>query len=131
MLDALALVGKLYTDGKALFDALKNLLDNPAPGQSIGELITKPAELAPKVQAVADRLGAVKTDVETFPLLDGPPRKALVEVIGTVQQALSVVPDLLQLLENLLGEELVVRFDWKPEIKSWGFSASNLSLIHI
>lgn len=125
VLDALALVSKLYTDGKALFDTLKNLLDNPAPGQSIGELITKPAELAPKVQAVADRLGAVKADVETFPLLDGPPRKALVEVIGTVQQALSVVPDLLQLLENLLGEELVVRFDWKPEIKSWGFSASN------
>lgn len=124
VLDAIKLIAGLIQHGKALFDALKNLLDNSAPGQSLGELITKPAELAPKVQAVADAMGAVKSDVAAFPLLEGPPRKTLLDALGAVEQALSTVADLLQLLENLLGEELVVRFDWKPEIKSWGFKPS-------
>ena len=39
LLDAFAALAGLYTHGKALFDALKDLLDNPAPGQAIGELI--------------------------------------------------------------------------------------------
>ena len=121
LLDAFAALAGLYTHGKALFDALKDLLDNPAPGQAIGELITKPDQLAPKIQAVADALGAVRDDVAVFPLLEGTPRKTILSVIDAVETALGTVADLMQLLQNLLGEELVIRFDWKPEIKSWGF----------
>lgn len=124
LLDALAALAGLYAHGKALFDALKDLLDNPAPGQAIGELITKPDQLAPKIQAVADALGAVRDDVAVFPLLEGAPRKTILSVIDAVETALGTVADLLQLLQNLLGEELVIRFDWKPEIKSWGFDPS-------
>jgi len=124
VLDALALIAGLYTHGKALFDALKALLANDAPGQSIGELITKPGELAPKIGLVADRLDAVYDDVTAFPLLEGPPRKTILDIIDVVRTALGTVEDLLELLENLLGEELVLRFDWKPEIKSWGFTPS-------
>ncbi len=124
LLDAFAALAGLYTHGKALFDALKDLLDNPAPGQAIGELITKPDQLAPKIQAIADSLGAVRDDVALFPLLEGAPRKTILSVIDAVETALGTVADLLQLLQNLLGEELVIRFDWKPEIKSWGFDPS-------
>ncbi|WP_235531953.1 hypothetical protein [Pelomonas sp. Root1237] len=131
VLDSIKLIAGLVGHGKTLFDALKNLLDNPAAGQSLGELITKPAELAPKVEAVKNALGAVKGDVAAFPLLEGPPRKTLLDILGVVEDGLGAVGPLLQMLENLLGEELVVRFDWKPEIKSWGFDpASPLFVVH-
>ena len=48
LLGSIAAFAGLYAPGKALFDALKDLVDNPAPGQSIGELMTQPAQLAPK-----------------------------------------------------------------------------------
>lgn len=124
LLDGLASIAALYGHGKLLFDALKDLLDNPAPGQSIGELITKPDQLAPKIQLVADRLGDVRDDVAQFPLLDGSPRQTMLAAMDAVETALSTVADLLELLQGLLGEELVIRFDWKPEIKSWGFDPS-------
>lgn len=131
LLGAFAAIAGLYTHGKALFDALKNLLDNDAPGQSIGELITKPDQLAPKIQAVADALGAVHDDVADFLLLEGPPRKTILSAIEAVETALGTVADLLTLLQNLLGEELVIRFDWKPEIKSWGFDPNHpLFVVH-
>jgi hypothetical protein len=125
ILAAVALIPALTQHGKALFDALRNLLYNDAPGQSIGELLTKPAELGAKVQTVADRLGDVRADVEGFPLLDGPARQTIVSTLGSVQQALGTVADVLALLESLLGEELVVRFDWKPPIKSWSLDGSS------
>ena len=63
--------------------------------------------------------------------MDGPPRKSLLDILDTVKNALDAVPDLLTMLENLLGEELVIRFDWKPEIKSWGFDpAAPLFVVH-
>jgi hypothetical protein len=122
MLGSVAGFFALYAHGKALFDALKDLLDNPAPGQSIGELLTHPDQLAPKLQAVADALGDVRNDAASLPLLEGAPRKALLDALDAVKAVLD--GDLLKLLENLLGEELVIRFDWKPEIKSWGFDSS-------
>lgn len=124
VLGSIAAFSQLYGHGKALFDALKDLLDNPGAGQSIGELLTHPDQLAPKLQAVADRLGDVRTDVASLPLLEGAPRKALLDLLDAVKTVLDDAGGLLQLLENLLGEELVIRFDWKPEIKSWGFDAS-------
>ena len=131
LLGSIAAFAGLYAPGKALFDALKDLVDNPAPGQSIGELMTQPAALAPKIQAVADRLGGLRTGVASVPLLDGPPRKSLLDILDTVKNAFDAVPDLLTMLENLLGEELVIRFDWKPEIKSWGFDpAAPLFVVH-
>lgn len=128
VLDSIKLIAGLVGHGKTLFDALKNLLDNPAAGQSLGELITKPAELAPKVEAVKNALGAVKGDVAAFPLLEGAPRKTLLDILGVVETALDAVGPMAKMLENLLGEELVVRFDWKPEIKSWGITPTSAKL---
>ncbi|UWX03471.1 hypothetical protein H1235_10040 [Pseudoxanthomonas sp. NC8] len=112
----------LYGHGKALFDALDDLLANDAPGQSLGELITRPAELAPKLDAVSDALGDVRDDIAAFPLLEGTPRDTILGTLDAVKAALGTIADATEALGNLLGEELVIRFDWKPEIKSWGFT---------
>ena len=53
LLGAVASLAGLYGHGKSLFDALKDLLHNSAPGQSIGELITTPDLLAPKIKLIA------------------------------------------------------------------------------
>jgi hypothetical protein len=129
--DAIALLSNLYLHGKQLFDALKALVDNDAPGQLLGELITQPALLSPKLQLVSDRLGAVKADVQAFPLLDGAVRQTLVGALDAAQDGFATAGDIAKLLENLFGEELVVRFDWRPKIKSWGFSAGDpLFVVH-
>ncbi len=131
VLGSIAAFAALYGHGKALFDALKDLLDNPAPGQSIGELLTHPDQLAPKLQAVSNALGDVHDDVDSLPLLEGAPRKALLDALDAVRTVLKDATALLTLLESLLGEELVIRFDWKPEIQSWGFDpAAPLFVVH-
>jgi hypothetical protein len=121
MLEGLDTLAMLYSHGKTLFDALADLhlLDNDKPGESFGDLLTKPDDLKKKLERVRDALGDVRTDVATFALLDGAPRKAIVSVIDTVAVVLGNAAKIADLLNNLFGEELVVRFDWKPEIKNW------------
>lgn len=125
--DAIGLFTTLYAHGKQLFDALRSLLDNPAPGQSLGELLGKPELLQPRLEAVKNALGAVKADVQALPLLDGPARQTLVSAIDVAQQAFAAA----EFITNLLGEELVIRFDWTPRIKSWSLDGSNDYLFRV
>lgn len=106
----------LITQGKALFDALDAIVGQP---DQIGNLFADPGQLQARVQAVANAIGPLKTTVGTVKLLDGAPRKAIVEAMSVVEQVLGGVADLLQLVEMLTGEELTIRFDWNPEIDNW------------
>lgn len=106
----------LVTQGKALFDALDAIVGQP---DQIGNLFADPGTLQTRVEAVANAIGPLKATVGGIKLLDGAPRKAIVEAMSAVEQVLGGVADLLQLVEMLTGEELTIRFDWNPQIDNW------------
>ena len=119
ILDDLKTLAALIAQGKTLYVSLDAIVGNP---QAMGELFGNPTELGNKLTAVKNAIGPVKTTLGHFQLLDGAPRQTLLEVLGVVMDVLDGAAQLLELLEMLTGEELVVRFDWNPEIKSWGFT---------
>lgn len=132
LINGLSTIAAVYAHGQVLYDALKELVANDAPGQSLGDLVTRPADLAARLSPVADALGDVRTDIAGFALLEGPPRDALLGTLDGVKAALEAAGGVASLLENLLGEELVLRFDWKPPIKSWSIDGSTdyLFVVH-
>lgn len=108
----------LVGEGKALFDALDAIVGQP---DQIGTLFSDPGTLKTRVEAVAATIGPLKTTLGTVQLLDGAPRKTVIEAMTAVEEILGGIADLLKLIEMLTGEELTIRFDWNPEIDSWWF----------
>ncbi len=119
LLDDFKTLAQLIPQGKALYAALDDIVGHP---ESLGDLFSHPDQLATKLTALQDAIGPIKTTLAGFHLLDGAPKQTLLEVLDVVMTVLGGAADLLKLLEMLTGEELVVRFDWSPEIKSWGFT---------
>ena len=111
----------LVGQGKALFDALDAIVGQP---DQIGTLLSDPATLKSRVEAVAAAIGPLKTTLGTVHLLDGAPRKTVIDAMTAVEEILGGVADLLKLIEMLTGEELTIRFDWNPEIDNWWFPES-------
>jgi hypothetical protein len=114
----LQIIPTLVGEGKALFDALDAIVGHP---DQIGTLFSDPATLETRVEAVAAAIGALKTTLGGIHLLDGAPRKTVIDAMTAVQEILGGVDDLLKLIEMLTGEELTIRFDWNPEIDNWWF----------
>lgn len=109
----------LISAAKTLFTALKDVVGNP---NTLAALFANPALLEPKLTAIQAALSGLRTALASGDLLDGAPRKAVLQALDAVAAALGLASDLLKLLEQLTGEELVVRFDWQPEMKSWGLA---------
>nr|OAP90220.1 hypothetical protein A4U53_30320 [Rhizobium leguminosarum] len=116
VLEDLQTLPVLVAQGKALFDALEAIVGDPS---QIETLFSDPATLKTRVEAVAAAIGPLKTTVGGFDLLDGAPRKVIVDAMTAVEEVLGGIADLLKLIEGLVGEELTIRFDWNPEIDSW------------
>ncbi|WP_253958358.1 hypothetical protein [Rhizobium sp. WYJ-E13] len=116
VLEDLQTLPVLVAQGKALFDALDAIVGDPS---QIEALFSDPATLKTRVEAVAAAIGPLKTTVGGFDLLDGAPRKVIVDAMTAVEEVLGGIADLLKLIEGLVGEELTIRFDWNPEIDSW------------
>src|SRR5207302_10609360 len=74
-----------------------------------------PAPRSSDLEALATAIGPLKTTLGTVHLLDGAPRKTVIDAMTAVEEILGGVADLLKLIEMLTGEELTVRFDWNPE----------------
>lgn len=108
----------IVSAAKALFDTIKAVVEDP-------EVFTKPAELGGKLTAIKNAIGPLKTGLAAFRLLDGAPKKTIVAALDGVATVLDVAEDLTQILENLLGDELVVRFDWKPEIDNFALPGAD------
>lgn len=106
----------LIIEGKILFDALDAIVGNP---EDIGSLLTDAEELKNRVQAIADAISDLKTTASLLNLLAGAPRKIIVDAMALVEDAVGVVANLSELIENLTGDELTIRFDWQPEISSF------------
>ena len=109
----------LIPQGKALYAALDAIVGHP---EALADLFGNPAALADKLEDLQAAIGPIRTTLGNVQLLDGAPKQTLLEVLGVVMDVLGGAAQLLDLLEMLTGEELVVRFDWNPEIKSWGFT---------
>ncbi|HKX41758.1 MAG TPA: hypothetical protein VJO99_11405 [Burkholderiaceae bacterium] len=107
----------LIPEGKSLFASLDAIVGHP---EALGDLFSHPDQLAAKLTDVQSAIGPIKTTLAGFRLLDGAPKQTLLEILDVLMTVLGSAADLLKLLEMLTGEELVVRFDWSPEIKSWG-----------
>lgn len=108
----------LVNQAKALHQALDAIVGNP---EGLGDLLSQPAQLASKLEDVEQAILDIRQTLSTFRLLSGAPRKTILDVLQAVIDVLDTAGDLLLLLENLLGEELVIRFEWKPTLQSWGF----------
>ena len=119
--DVLALP-PLIAAAKALYAALDDVVGHP---ELLGGLLGHPDQLAPKLTAVKAAVDGLRTVLAGTRLLDGAPRKAVLQALDAVSSALGLAADLLKLLEQLTGEELVIRFNWTPEIKSWGLAAGS------
>lgn len=108
----------LITQAKTLYQALDDVVGDPA---GLGSLLENPGELATRIDAVANAIGPLRTTLAGFRLLDGAPRKTILDAMAAVEQVLAGAADLLNLLEMLTGDDLTVRFDWNPPIDDWGF----------
>jgi hypothetical protein len=108
----------IISAAKGLFDAIKAIVEHP-------EVFTKPAELGPKLTDIKNAIAPLRNALAGFRLLDGAPRKAILAVLDALTEILDVAEDVAQLLENLMGDELVVRFDWKPAIDNFALPGAN------
>jgi len=106
----------LVTAGKSLWDALDDIIGNPA---SLAGLLGDPAALGAKLDILAAAIGPFRTGLQSFTPLDGAPRQVLLSALDVVEQALNAAGDLAKLLEMLTGDELIIRFDWNPLISDW------------
>lgn len=106
--------------GQAMFQALRDVIDIP-PGTDpqLSDLLQNPALFKPRLEAVRNANQALRDAIGQARLLQGAPAKAALLALDAVATALGAAGDLLKLLEALAGEEMVVRFDWTPQIKSW------------
>lgn len=112
----------LITQGKALFSALDAIVGQPA---QLGSLLSNPAQLKTRIEAVQAALAPLRTTLSGFGLIDGAVRQSVLGAIDAVLQVLDATGDLLKLLEMLTGDELVIRFDWNPPIDNWALPGAN------
>ncbi|MGH9141932.1 MAG: hypothetical protein ACRD2I_12435 [Vicinamibacterales bacterium] len=118
----LGTIATLITQGQALFTALDAIVGHP---DQLGDLLSNPAQLKTRIEALQAALGPIRSTLGTFHLLDGAPRQALLAAIDVVLQVLDAADDLLKLLEMLTGDELTIRFDWNPAISNWALPGAN------
>lgn len=119
ILNDFKLLATLIQQGKAVYAALDAIVGDPG---AMADLFGNPGALADKLNTLQGAIGPIKTTLGQVKLLDGAPKQTLLEVLDVVLAVLGTAEQLLELLEMLTGEELVVRFDWNPEIKSWGLT---------
>ena len=118
----LARLPALVAAGKALWVALEKVVGDPG---ALGGLLEDAAGFAALVEDVADAVGGLHTEIAAFGLLDGAPKKALLDAMKLVEEVLEGAADVAEALAGLLGEELTIRFDWNPRIDSWWLPGAN------
>jgi len=106
---------ELARTGKQLFDKLWAIIE---PG--------KLEELFSNVDGLTELLGELRSAITGFhealenaELLEGALRNAISAALEAAEKILGSGTDLAKLVENLIGDELTIHFDWNPEINSW------------
>ena len=117
----LASLPTLANLGEALLGELYDIVGSP---QNTATMLTKPAAaLKEKLDSLKARIDSFNDELKRADLLDGAPRNAVSSALSAVLEILN--SDITKLLEMLTGDELTVRFDWNPEIKSWSLDGSS------
>lgn len=120
LMEGLGVVPALLTQGKTLYDALDALVGQP---DKVGAIFSDPTTLKPRLEAVSAAVPPLAGTIAASTLLDGAPRQMLATALHAVKTAMDTVLASAQLLEMLTGDELTLRFDWNPAIKSWSLGA--------
>lgn len=112
-----AILGLIGT-AKTLFDAIEAVVEDV-------NILATPATLEARLADILAALDPLRAGIVATKLLDGAPRKALVDAIDLLKTVLTAGGGIAKLLENLLGDELVIRFDWKPAIDNWALPGAS------
>ncbi|MGB3436675.1 MAG: hypothetical protein WBB14_32690, partial [Achromobacter sp.] len=128
LLDSVGVVPALLVQGKALYDALDAVVGHP--GQ-LDELFADAAALKPRLQAITDAVGPLSGTIGSARLLEGAPRQIAQTALNAVKLAVDAVLASAELLELLTGDELTIRFDWNPVIKSWSIKPGDPPLFRV
>lgn len=115
--DFKAIIG-IVTAAKALFDALKLVVEDPAA-------LTEPAEVEARLEGIRTAIPPLRDGLAGFRLLDGAPRKTVLAALDGVSDVLGFAEPIASILESLFGDELVVRFDWKPAIDNFALPGAD------
>lgn len=128
LLDSVAVVPALLLQGKALYDALDAVVGHP---DQLDELFADAATLKPRLQAITNAVDPLSGTIGGARLLAGAPRQIAQTALQAVKLAVDAVLASAELLELLTGDELTLRFDWNPVIKSWSIKPGDPPLFRV
>ncbi|WP_447920790.1 hypothetical protein [Achromobacter aegrifaciens] len=128
LLDSVGVVPVLLVQGKALYDALDAVVGHP---DQLDELFADAAALTPRLQAITNAAQPLSDTIGAARLLEGAPRQIAQTALRAVKLAVDAVLASAELLELLTGDELTVRFDWNPVIKSWSIKPGDPPLFRV
>ncbi len=112
-LEALEDLSALIAAGKGLYVALDAIVGDPA---GLGDLFSDSALLTTKLEDLENAIGAFRTALTDFDLINGAAKTTVLSALKDLQDVIDAVGPLIDLLA---GDELTIRFDWKPEISSF------------
>jgi hypothetical protein len=127
LMTQLEMLHQLADSAEMLWKALDAIIGDP--GRLAGLLTTGrvgDTSLAGLLETLKAAIDEFLLGLETSDLLDGAPRNILRAALKAVKDLLDSA-DFEEIVKLLTGEELTVRFDWKPKISSWGLSGGALS----
>ena len=116
MLEAIEDAQAVFAAGKDVFDKLDAIVGDPS---ALAGLFEDPGEFGDKLDQLSATIGPFRTAIADFDLLPEGVRTPLTSALDELEDVLGIAADLAQLLEQLTGDELTIRFDWNPEIASW------------
>ena len=107
---------ELIDAGLALWSALKDIINTDG---GIAALFSNAQGLVTKLGTLKTAINGFRTALANASLLSGAPRNAIVSALKAVEDIIGNAADLAKLVELLTGDELTIRLDWNPTIKSW------------
>jgi hypothetical protein len=128
LLDSVGVVPALLVQGKALYDALDAVVGHP---DQLDDLFADAATLRPRLQAITAAVDPLSGTIGGARLLEGAPRQIAQTALQAVKLAVDAVLASAELLELLTGDELTLRFDWNPVIKSWSIKPGDPPLFRV
>ncbi|WP_203595363.1 hypothetical protein [Salipiger sp. PrR002] len=121
VLEALDDTAQVFATGKDVFDALAAIVGDPT---ALAQLFEDPAEFGARLQALETAIGPFRAAIEGFDLLPEGIRAALSSALDEFAEVLGIAGQIVDLIEMLTGDELTIRFDWRPEIDNWSLTGS-------
>jgi len=116
LLDAVGDLAALFAAGKDMFDALGDIVGDP---NVLADLLSDGPALGAKLDALVATLDPFSDALGAVDLIGTATKTAILNALGDVKDVLAAAGALAQLIEDLTGEELTIRFDWAPEIANW------------